>query len=344
MIHKVADLHCDLLAFLAGGEGRGLDDPRSRSSLPQMRGGGVEIQVLPVYVPSETPVPTRGLAQIEAYGGLLREHGAHFEAIFGDRGPEGGPEDGSEGEEGRIGVALAIENASALFGRDEPVEVGLGRLSEIQARFGPLVYLSLTWALENRFGGGNGAQGVGLKEDGAALLEGMCELGIAADLSHTSDKLAGDILDRVNSSLSGLRVIASHSNLREVRGHARNLPDEIAQEIARLGGVIGLTLIKGFVGEGIEDFGRHVERALGLGLGGSVCLGTDFFCAEDLPTPTKATFFFDGYETAACHPSLQGLLGDFEAEVIEALVRGNLRRHLGGLARGGSATCRASLF
>ncbi len=66
---------------------------------------------------------------------------------------------------------------------------------------------------ENRFGGGN-STGIGLKKDGEALLEYISEKKIAIDLSHTSDALAGDILNYIVKNKLGLSVLASHSNFR----------------------------------------------------------------------------------------------------------------------------------
>ena len=307
------------------GAGRTIHDPASRCSLEHMRLGGVRTQVLPTYVPHTRHSPAAGLAQVKAYEALLGEHEAHFEPWFS---PEGG-----SGE--KIRIALSVENAAAFFGDDEPVEVGLARLTEVQGRCGPLVYVSLTWALENRFGGGNGSQGVGLKDDGEALLEHMVSLGIPVDVSHASDKLASEVLDLLDKRLPEARVMASHCNFRAVKDHKRNLSDELAREVAARGGVIGLNLIRAFVGGGVEDFPAHVEHALALGLEDVVCLGADFFCPEDLPSKPKDSdhFFLDGYGTAQCHPKLQGLLGEagVESGVLDKLTGANLERWLAGL-------------
>ena len=45
----IADLHCDLLSYLAQKEKRNAENPECRASLPQLKKGNVRVQVLAVY-------------------------------------------------------------------------------------------------------------------------------------------------------------------------------------------------------------------------------------------------------------------------------------------------------
>ena len=104
----------------------------------------------------------------------------------------------------------------------------------------------------------------------------MERLGIIIDVSHLSDAGLDDVLKTVSCP-----VAASHSNLRFVCGHRRNLTDEQFCEIARRGGVVGVNLYKYFLnGDGehasVRDMARHIEHMLELGGENAVAMGSDF--------------------------------------------------------------------
>lgn len=327
--YPVADLHSDLLGYLGVDPARTIFDPGSRCPADALHRGGVRLQVLPVFVSGLGDPVAAGQAQLTRFARLLAEHPQHF--VHASRpAPDAGAD--------AIAVLLAIENASAFFSASEPFADGLARLDAAARAHGPLAYLSLTWSHENRFGGGNYTPGVGLKDDGRRLLAWLAEHRVAVDLSHTSDALAHDILTFVETEAPELPVVASHSNLRAVNDVARNLPDELAGELARHGGVCGLNLVYSFVGRraGVEQLADHIRHALSLGLAEQLCLGADFFCETDLPDEAsrRARYFFDGFGRPDCHPQLQAVLrealaGDAGAPdvLLAALTHGNLVRH-----------------
>jgi microsomal dipeptidase-like Zn-dependent dipeptidase len=302
----VADLHADLLAFVAGGGGRDPHDPQSRVSVDQLALGGVTLQVLPVYTHGGPGSVAWGAAQVAAY-----------------------PSVAAALAEARIGTRLAVENASGFFAENEAFDLGIARLHAAWENHG-IAYLSLTWAPENRFGGGNGTD-VGLTPDGEFLMGWLVEHEVPLDLSHTCDRLAWDMIEFLDREAPGHVVVASHSNFRAVCEHPRNLPDDLALEVKMRGGVIGLNLCRAFVGPRPQDAVEHVNYALSLGLDDVLCLGTDFFSSLDLPEPTDHNFFFDGFDTAVCHPRLAAILreGGISDGMLLAVQWENLRRWLG---------------
>lgn len=132
----------------------------------------------------------------------------------------------------KIGIIPAIENASAICNEKEDLSIALERLTALQRRIGKLLYVSLTWNHENRFGGGNHTE-KGLKNDGKLLVDYLCHKGIALDFSHASDYLAYDLLNYIEKKGLRLPLLASHSNMRSIADFPRNLPDEIAKEIIK---------------------------------------------------------------------------------------------------------------
>lgn len=73
----------------------------------------------------------------------------------------------------------------------------------------------------------------GLSPLGKQVVEKLNELGIMADISHASMKTALDIL-----AVSKAPVIASHSAVKSVYDHPRNVSDEVLDAIKRSGGVV----------------------------------------------------------------------------------------------------------
>lgn len=299
---QVADFHCDFLAYLAEDPARTPFDPAAQASIPFLQQGGVQLQVFPIFTMTNLHSVHLGTKQWEIYDKL------HPTFPLTPR--------------------LAIENSSSFCLEEEPLKQALDRLDTWHTKH-PLAYISLTWNGENRFGGGVGSQ-EGLKNDGRELLQWMQGKQIAVDLSHASDRLAEEILQEIQPL--HIVPIASHSNFRAVCDHPRNLPDHLAQAIATCGGVIGLNLVRHFLGtHGPQDLIAHLRYAQKLGLTSHLCLGADFFSELDV-LPERAylkPFFFEGFSTSACYPKLRQLLAEHVSEeVIENLMFNRLKMFL----------------
>jgi membrane dipeptidase len=159
--------------------------------------------------------------------------------------------------------------------------------------------IGLAWARGSRFAGGNSNTGVGLTDLGRELLREMARLGVVHDLSHLSQKATDDVFEFDAELAAGdrARIIASHSNSREVMGDARerHVSDDTVREIARRGGIVGLNLCSAFLGSACWDSGRatiddcvkHLEHmATAVGRRDFLALGSDMdggFSAERLP-------------------------------------------------------------
>jgi len=313
----VIDLHADLLSFLAGDASRDVTANASRCSLSQLRAGTVAVQVLPIYVPIQGAAGlSDGQRQVAAFESLL-EHPSFRRLDVAEPTLE-------------IEIVGAIENASAFCLDSEPLADGLARIDAARSRMGRLLYTSLTWAYQNRFGGGNGSS-AGLSDDGRRLVDFLVERSIAIDFSHTSDALAADLLAHLDQTPEA-RLLASHSNLRSVTGAARNLSDEVAAELAARGGLIGLTFVRSFIGgDAFSHLARHVDAAVRRGWGSSLALGADFFCPRDLPNPESRdkVFFFPDFENASCYPEVRRTLAPSVTEPqLDALMFGNAKRWL----------------
>lgn len=304
---KIADTHCDLLSYLQGDPARTANDPESRASIPQLIKGGVVLQTLAIFTITKPDSARLGEKQFQIFKTLPQKYGNAFSKD--------------------IHPLLAVENASGFCAEEETIEIGLKRIERWWKEAGPIGYISFTWNDENRFGGGNASK-TGIKPDGLSLLRWMDGKNIAIDLSHTSDALAHDILNAIDKYHLKINPLASHSNFRKVMDNPRNLPDEIAKEIIRRKGVMGINFLRLFIGtNGPDDFLRHIEHAEKLGGLNRLCLGADFFYDGDSPPELDhyKPFFFEGYDNSSCYPRFLKLLRKIlSEEQIENIAYRNL--------------------
>lgn len=136
--------------------------------------------------------------------------------------------------EREIGVVLHLEGAAGIDSELHRLylyyEIGLRSMS-------------LTWNEENQFATGQEqGENRGLTIEGKDLLCAMEDLGIIIDVSHLNDKSFWDVINNTNSP-----IMATHSNVREIADHKRNLTRDMVQAIHDTKGSIGVNLYKGFL-------------------------------------------------------------------------------------------------
>lgn len=330
MTLPIADLHCDLLEYLESDSNHTAFDAAALCSIPQLKAGGVFMQTLAIYTTTNEGSVKSGLGQAAIFQTIDSKYPDHFLRI------RSAADIARAKTGGKIGVIAAIENASGFASEEEPLEKALKRLDEMITLAAPLLYISLTHFPENRFCGGNATPGVGLKEDGKELLRYLSGKKIAVDLSHTSDDSAHDILNCITQYRLDIPIIASHSNFRTVTDHARNLPDELVQEVIKRRGLIGLNFVAEFIGKrGVQDYLRQINYALKIGAEKALCLGADFFHTADgvkaLGLPSGYQFFHQGFDSSACYPSFVDLLeqkGHVSSDVVQDITSQNVIRFL----------------
>lgn len=170
-------------------------------------------------------------------------------------------------ESGKTAAILTVEGGRVLGGKIERLE---------KLRADGVKMMTLTWNGENEIGKGSTEQGFGLKPFGIDVIKEMEQTGMIIDVSHLSDAGLDDVLKNV-----GCAVAASHSNIRSVCGHRRNLTDEYFREIVRRGGIVGINFYKGFLNDNekeasLGDIVRHIKKMLLLGGENTVCMGSDY--------------------------------------------------------------------
>ena len=176
-------------------------------------------------------------------------------------------------ESGKTAAFLSVEGGELL-------ECSLERLSEA-ADMG-IRAVNVTWNYENQLSGSN-AEGTekGLTEQGRAFVRLCGKLNVAVDVSHISDKGFWDVLECAEGP-----VIASHSNLRSICPHPRNLTDEMFAALCQCGGTAGVNLYSRFLGDhpDLDTVYRHVDRFLTLGGEDHTGIGADFDGMDSMPS------------------------------------------------------------
>ena len=108
-------------------------------------------------------------------------------------------------------------------------------------------YITLTHSLNNEIGDSSTdtkQEWQGLSPFGEEVVKKMNELGIMIDISHVHDDTFWDVIN-----LTKAPIIASHSSVRSIQDHPRNLSDDMLKAIAKNGGVIQICLLDDYIKE-----------------------------------------------------------------------------------------------
>jgi microsomal dipeptidase-like Zn-dependent dipeptidase len=202
-----------------------------------------------------------------------------------------------------------------LCEEDEKLDLTFERLDETLDICKHLFYISFTHHTENRFGGGNYSDNVGLKRDGELLLEYMSGKKIAVDLSHASDNLAYGIINYIDKKGLDIPVIASHSNFRPLCDHVRNLPDDLTKEIVSRNGLIGMNFMRDYIHPTQPAFFiQHILNGLKPEVAiDQLAFGADFFYLKGMNAPERLPLFFPEHGNASKYPEV---LNDLEKEGV----------------------------
>jgi membrane dipeptidase len=155
---------------------------------------------------------------------------------------------------GRIGILLGQQNSEHFRTIDD-----VDHFCALGQRVSLLSYGT------NRLGGGcNDSRDPGLSAFGAQVIERMNKVGMAVDVAHCGDRTTLDAF-----AASRKPVLITHSNCRAlVPRRARCKTDEAIRAMAATGGVMGISMIRGFVSPSgsanVESVLNHMDRVVRL--------------------------------------------------------------------------------
>lgn len=321
MKYPIIDLHCDLLSYLARVPKAHVNNTEEiGAALPYLKAGNVKHQILAIFTITQKGSVAFAQQQVEEYQKLIAT--PDFYAITDKKTAL------NIKTSDQVGLTVALESASGICEEDEKLDLAFERLDKILDAVGHLFYISFTHHTENRFGGGNYSNNVGLRRDGELLLEYMDGKKIAADLAHTSDNLAYGIINYIDKKGLDIPVIASHSNFRPLCDHVRNLPDELTQEVIQRKGLIGMNFLRDYVH---STDPKHLIEHILYGLQADVAkdylaFGADFFYRKVKIPVERQPLFFAEHEDAGKYPFILENLEKEGAttEILEQLAYQNV--------------------
>jgi len=202
--------------------------------IPRMREGGLDALFFSIWVPSDVtgpPAVKRALDQIDAVREAVRANPKDL--VLATTAAD-------------VRKAVAEHRIAALMGMEggHMIDDDL-RLLRVYAALG-VRYMTLTHFKNNNWADASTDQAAhnGLTAFGKDVVREMNRLGVVVDISHVSDKTFNDALE-----VSKAPVMASHSSVRAIANHPRNMTDDMMRALARNGGVMMINYHAGFLSE-----------------------------------------------------------------------------------------------
>ncbi|MBV9783402.1 MAG: dipeptidase [Acidisphaera sp.] len=292
--------------------------------MPKMRRGGVWAGCFAAYIPQGKRDPEgheaafeRAIAMLETIRGMARQHDGITArlAVTAD-------EIETARRDGALAIVPAVENGHAMG--DDPGR--LRRFRDLGAR-----YLTLTHNGHNDLAdsanprtdlGDRPEEHSGLSALGRTAIAELNRLGMLVDVSHLSKP---GMLQA--AELSRVPIVATHSCVRALCDHARNLDDEQLDALGAADGLVQITAVPGFLRpQGkvdtvtVADYVDHVDHAVRrIGIA-HVGISSDFDGGGG----------FTGWRDASESPNLTAELWrrGYGREEIAALWSGNFLRLL----------------
>ena len=168
--------------------------------------------------------------------------------------------------EGKMAISFHLQGAGPLG--YEPA------LIDSWYRLG-IRWLILAYNSRNPLGDGcHEPSDAGLSMLGRAFVAEANRCGMLLDASHAGVRTSLDMI-----ALSEKPIVISHSSMRALKDHERNVTDEQVKALAERGGVVGINSIGAFLtpdnSSGLEPLVRHIDHAVQLVGPAHVGLGLD---------------------------------------------------------------------
>jgi len=246
----VWDAHNDL-AYRVLYEGLDIGErlPAGHVDLPRLEEGQVDVQTVALYVQNFL-YGQPGLASKQAHE-LLN---AMLGAIASNSDRVELARTGTDIERivasGKVAMPLAIEGGHAI-------ENSLENLREFH-RLG-VSSMTLTHNVSHDWADSSADQPRwgGLNDRGREVVAEMNRLGMVVDISHVSDSTYFDVL-----AVTEDPVILSHSGVRAINPHRRNISDDMLRALANNGGVVAIVFVLNYLS---QEYGEAMSELRAVG-------------------------------------------------------------------------------
>ena len=223
-------------------------DPPLHTDIPRLRRGGVGAQFWSVYVPvaiSGAEAVQTVMEQIDDVHRLAERYPDTFEVA------RTADDVVRIHKAGRIASLVGMEGGHSIHNS----LATLRQLYEAGARYMTITHSTNTdWADSATDAPKHG----GLTRFGEEVIREMNRLGMLVDLSHVSAEAMKDAI-----AVSQAPVIFSHSSMRALNAHPRNVPDDVLPLLAKNGGVVMVTFVPSFISEDLRNWiaSEEAEKA-----------------------------------------------------------------------------------
>jgi membrane dipeptidase len=240
------------------------DDPaakiRTHTDLRRMKAGGVDGEFFAIYVGADFinkkaaeggGAARRALDMIDAVYRQVERHPESLEMAYTVADIR------RISKKGKIAALMGIEGGHAI-------ENSL-RALRMFYRLG-IRYMTLTHSNTNDWADSSGditnpnvRHHNGLTDFGREVVGEMNRLGMMIDISHVSDKTFYDVIEATRAP-----VIASHSSVRALSSHPRNMDDDMLKAIAKNGGVVMVNFFDVFLDQRKFEFEKRSSAQKGM--------------------------------------------------------------------------------
>lgn len=237
----VIDTHTDTPMTLINGQfnlAERHDPPDSRVDFPRLQEGDVDAVFFALYTGQRERTP-------ENYKEAYRLANSMLDSTLAATGRNrettgiatGTDEIVKLSKQGKTAVCLGMENGF-------PLAREISRVGEFYEK--GVRYITLCHTSNNDICDSStdpmGEENSGLSTFGREVVGEMNRLGMIIDVSHISDRALRDVLD-----ISKAPVIASHSSVRSLCDHPRNLSDDLIKALAMKGGVVQICILGAYI-------------------------------------------------------------------------------------------------
>jgi membrane dipeptidase len=223
--------------------------PDGEFDYPRARAGGLDVPFMSIYTPAEAEAEGTSYAianqLIDSVEALVGRAPDRFVIV---RSPDAAEQ---AFRDGKIGLAMGMENGSPIAGKLENVAFFKSR---------GVSYITLAHSLSNHLSDSSydeERKWNGLSPFGKQVVAEMNRLGVMVDVSHLSDDAFWQVIE-----LSAVPVIASHSSARHFTpGFERNMSDEMIKALAAQGGVIMINFGSSFLTDEARTWYENMDAA-----------------------------------------------------------------------------------
>lgn len=241
----IFDAHCDTANVLLEKLSYFIKDSQSHLDIEKIKNGGLNAQIFAIWV-NHVYSPYRTIKQaLLMYNALEKKI---FNPGYGEK-VTSSTEMKTAIKNGKLACWLSLEGGHIIENSIKILEF----FHSLGIRCMTLTHFKNTdWADSS----GDKPKWDGLNKLGRQIITKMDKLGMAIDVSHSSDKTVEDVLE-----VTSMPIMASHSCSRTICDISRNIPDTLIKEIAERKGYIGVNFFPGFLKKTISDqVNKNIEK------------------------------------------------------------------------------------